>query len=311
MKYSENHLKIILEKINTNPKELICILGPTCTGKTDLSLRLAQEFNIPIINADSRLIFLEMDIGTAKPSEEEISSVRHYLINIKSPNQSYSAGEYRKDFDKSFEEIKKINSSKPRAIVVGGTGLYIKSALENLDMPNISRDPKLREELNNLDLNSLLILLNELDPEAEKDLDIKNKIRIIRAIEIIKGTGKTLKESRGKNLSHRYEVAYFGLNFSQRETLYNLINIRVLKMINKGLVEEVKTLITKYGISETLSSTIGYKEIIEYLKNRCSMDDAIAQIQQNTRQYAKRQMTWFNKNQDIIWLNADENLIPS
>lgn len=312
MKYSKNHLRIILEIIDQRPTELICILGPTCTGKTDLSLALAQSLNLPIINADSRLIFAEMNIGTAKPSQEEFSLAPHYLVNIKKPNQNYSAGEYRKDFDKSYEDIKEnFSSNQVHGIVVGGTGLYIRSALENLEMPDVDKDSELRNELNNLSLDKLIDLLNELDPNAHEELDTKNKIRIIRAIEIIKGTGKTLKESRGKNINPRYRVNYFGLNFSDRKALYNLINKRVLKMIDKGLIAEVVDLIEKYGVSQTLNSTIGYKEIIQYLNGKCNLNEAIETIQKNTRLYAKRQITWFNKNQDIIWLNADENLLPS
>ncbi len=312
MVYSIKHLNFIIQKLEDDA-DFVSICGPTCTGKTDLALALAEKLNIPIINADSRLIFSEMDIGTAKPSDEELEKIKHYLVNIKNPNETYSAGDYRKDFDACFAEIKKNSSQKngPYAVVVGGTGLYLQSALENLEMPSVNRDDDLRKELSTLELPELLAIMNDLDPDAQNAVDTKNKIRIIRAIEILKSTGKALSEARSKNTENRYNVISFGLNFSSREIHNELINKRVLVMLEKGLVKEVDELINKYGVTRTMLATIGYKEIIAYLQKECSLEEAYAEIQQRTRAYAKRQMTWFKRNQDIIWLNADEILIPS
>ncbi len=323
MVYSLKQLNFIIQQLDARHCEeglarrgnldFVSIVGPTCTGKTDLALALAEKLSIPIINADSRLIFLEMDIGTAKPTNKELEKIKHYLVNIKKPNETYSAGDYRKDFDECFAEIKKNSSEKngPYAVVVGGTGLYLQSALENLEMPSVNRDDELRKELSELELPELLVIMNDLDPEAQNAVDTKNKIRIIRAIEILKSTGKALSEARSKNTENRYNVMSFGMNFSSREIHNELINKRVLVMLEKGLVKEVEELINKYGITRTMLATIGYKEIISYLQKECSLEEACAEIQQRTRAYAKRQMTWFKRNQDIIWLNADEILIPS
>lgn len=299
MAYREEHLSHILEDLRQRPRNIITIAGPTCTGKTDLSIALAQELKLPIINADSRLIFDEMNIGTAKPSQEELEAVEHHLVNIKKPNEQYSAGAYREDFDRVLEHI------GGRAIVVGGTGLYLRSALENLDMPEVGRDHALREELNQMNLDDLVSMLDGLDNQARFDVDIKNKVRLVRAIEIVKLSGKPLSENRSKNKENRYDVAFYGLNFQRRRTLYDLINARVIRMINKGLVHEVEALVNQYGVTDTLLGTIGYKEIIGYLERQYSLSEARRMIQKKTRVYAKRQMTWFRQNREIRWLYHD------
>lgn len=293
------HLAYILDDLEQNPRDIIAIVGPTCTGKTDLSLALAQELKLPIINADSRLIFAEMNIGTAKPSDEELRLIQHCLINIKKPNEQYSAGGYRDDFDLCLKEL------GGRAIVVGGTGLYLRSALENLDMPDIGRDIELREELKAMELDVLTKMLDQFDPQAREDVDMKNKVRVIRAIEIVKLSGKPLSENRSKKKENRYDAAYYGLNFKNRKTLYDLINKRVIKMINKGLIHEVEALVAKYGVTDTLMGTIGYKEMIGYLQGNYSITEGRKMIQKKTRVYAKRQMTWFNQNPNLRWLYHD------
>ncbi|MEY3369924.1 MAG: miaA [Cyanobacteriota bacterium] len=291
-------LKIIQE----NPSEFVVILGPTCTGKTALSLVLANHFQVPIINADSRLIFQEMDIGTAKPTLDELNIIKHFLINIKKPNETYSAGEFQQDFDKIASDLISNQSHTLKAIIVGGTGLYIKSALDNLNIPRISPNSSFREELGALDLESLQKLLNELDASAKNLIDMKNKIRIIRAIEIIKVSGKKLSDNRKLNPSERYKATYIGLNYSDREFLYSLINKRVVQMIEAGLVDETQQLIDIYGATQTLKSTIGYREIISYLNQEINLEESIYLIQKNTRNYAKRQITWFKSNPKTNWI---------
>ncbi len=306
MSFKQAHLEYILNDVRKNhcksSCELIAIVGPTCTGKTDLSIALAQELKIPIINADSRLIYGEMNIGTAKPSQQELELVPHYLVNIRKPNESYSAGDYRKDFDKV---ISTLNPGSNKAIVVGGTGLYLRSALDNLEMPNINRDEGLRNELKHKSLEELVAILHKLDSVAHQQLDIQNKIRIIRAIEIIKHSGKPLLDNRSKSSENRYNTAFYGLNFRNRDTLYGLINTRVVRMIDQGLVAEVESLLKQYGATATMLATIGYKEIIAYVQEEYSLDEAIALIQQRTRNYAKRQLTWFRSNSTVQWLYHD------
>jgi len=298
----ENLIETAKNIILSSPAEFAVILGPTCTGKTALALELAEIFQVPIINADSRLIFSEMNIGTAKPSQEELSRAKHFLVDLKNPSETYSAGEFQQDFDQVVANLQP-KASKLKALVVGGTGLYIKSALDNLLMPPISPDASLRDRLFGFDLASLQNQLHELDPEAQDLIDIKNKIRIIRAIEIVTQTGKPLKLSRQTASSPRHPSTYIGLNYSDRSKLYSLIDNRVLAMIEQGLVPEVKDLVQKYGPTQTLKATIGYKEIIDYLRGDLSLDQAISQIQKNTRNYAKRQLTWFKANKGVNWLN--------
>jgi tRNA dimethylallyltransferase len=290
----------ILNYIDTSPKKLITIVGPTCTGKTDIAIELAEKFNTEIINADSRLIFKEMDIGTAKPSADELKRVKHHLVNLKAITEPYSAGDYQKDFDNVVENIWKIDPER-KIIVVGGTGLYIKAALENLEMPAVNTNQALRDELNQKTLDELLLMLQDKDSCALALIDIQNKIRVIRALELVISTGKSLSELRTKSREPRYDSLYIGLDFKQREDLYDLINVRVLAMIERGLVEEVKALINKNGRVKTIDSTIGYREVADYLSGDLSLDEAISEIQLRTRRYAKRQMTWFRANPEIQW----------
>jgi tRNA dimethylallyltransferase len=290
----------ILNYIDTSPKKLITILGPTCTGKTDIAIELAKKFKTEIINADSRLIFKEMDIGTAKPSSDELSKVRHHLLNLKSMTEAYSAGDYQKDFDNVVKNIWNLDLEK-KIIVVGGTGLYIKAALENLEMPAVNTNQALRDEFNQKTLDELLLMLQEKDSGALALIDIQNKVRVIRALELVMSTGKPLSELRTKSPEPRYDSLYVGLDFKRREDLYDLINARVLRMIACGLVDEVKALINKYGRVKAIDSTIGYREVADYLSGIQSLDEAINQIQIRTRRYAKRQMTWFRANPEIQW----------
>jgi tRNA dimethylallyltransferase len=290
----------ILNYIDTSPKKLITIVGPTCTGKTDIAIELAEKFNTEIINADSRLVFKEMDIGTAKPSFDELERVKHHLVNLKSITEPYSAGDYQKDFDSVVENIWKLDPEK-KIIVVGGTGLYIKAALENLEMPAVNINQALRDELNQKSLDELLLMLQENDSNALALIDIQNKVRVIRALELIISTGKPLRELRTKSREARYDSLYIGLDFKRREDLYDLINARVLGMMEQGLVEEVKALINKYGRVKTIDSTIGYREVADYLSGLISLDEAVSEIQLRTRRYAKRQMTWFRANPEIQW----------
>lgn len=298
-------------------RPIISIVGPSCTGKTGLSLYLAKKLGLEIINADSRLIYSEMNVGTAKPSEEELASVKHHLVNIRNPDENYSSGEYRKDFDKLIKEASGIKNSingqrdeqpdfsreiKP-VIVVGGTGMYLRAALEDLDMPEYDGDLEYRKELEARPLEELQKLLQKLDRDAYHSIDIHNKRRLARAIEFVEKTGEKFSAQKKKLSNDRYGVQWIGLNFENREDLYELIDLRVHKMIEAGLVDEVKALFEKYGKTNILMNTIGYGEIIEYLEGELSLDQAIALIQKKTRNYAKRQVTWFKSNPRIKWVS--------
>lgn len=293
------NLAQILKIIEKENNDVIAILGPTCSGKTNLAIQLAKELNYSIINADSRLIYKYLNIGTAKPNEEELNQVKHYLIDIKNPNEYYSAGDYRKDFDQVISKIQK-------GIVVGGTGFYIQSALANLELPQSNPDKDLRNILASKSLEELHQILNSLDPEAILGIDKNNPVRIIRAIEILKSTGLSLNLSRSKSLQDRYSSTYIGLNYRNRDILYQKINQRVLAMIDQGLIEEVKQILLQYGSHSIIASTIGYSEILEYLNEQLDLEQAIVKIQKRTRLYAKRQLTWFRQNSKIHWFYNDD-----
>lgn len=288
----------IHELIASSTARLITIVGPTCSGKTALSLALAQKLQLPIINADSRLIYADMNIGSAKPNSTELALAPHYLINLKQVNQGYSSSEYRDDFDKTMEKFS-------RAIVVGGTGLYIKTAIANLDLPPYAPNPELRAKLAKYSIQELQELLTQLDSNALSQIDKNNPLRLIRAIEITSQSNKPLAQSIKTKKSDRYSALYIGVNFNKRETLYNLIDQRVIAMIEQGLIEETQNLIDRFGITRALTSTIGYREIVSFLNNEISKQEAIELIQKRTRNYAKRQLTWFRAQPNINWFYHD------
>lgn len=286
-----------MNKILSNNKiKVIAIVGPTASGKTAYSIELAQKINGEIISADSRLVYKGFNIGTAKPTLEEMGGIQHYLIDIVEPEFEYSAGLYKQEARQKIYDIHK-NGKIP--IIVGGTGLYIDILLKNYNLPLIAADHTLRDELKKLDNNKLYKYLKEIDPEASSIIDSNDRKKIIRAIEIIKISGKSLADSRGIN-EEEFEVEWIGKNFD-RETLYSKIDKRVDIMIQSGLVDETKYLLNKHGRIPNLINTIGYREIIGYIDDKYSLSEACELLKKNTRNYAKRQLTWFRKNQNIKW----------
>lgn len=282
-------------------QKLIVIIGPTASGKTNLAARLAKKFNGELISADSRQIYKEMNIGTAKPTTP------HYLIDIKNPNQDYSAGEFKKD---AINAINKIIKKGKLPILVGGTGLYISAIVNNLEIPEIKENKKLRakieKEIKEKGLDFVFKKLVTLDPEAAYIIDPKNPRRVIRALEIALVSGKKFSDQRKKG-KPLYDVLEIGLN-PLSEILKARINKRIGLMIKSGLINEVKKLVKKYGYKCKAFDTIGYCEIIDYLKKKISLEQVITQIQNNTWHYTKRQMTWFKKyNQKAHWIkNSNE-----
>jgi len=269
-------------------QKLIVIIGPTASGKTNLAINLAKKFNGELVSADSRQIYRGMDIGTAKPT------FPHYLIDIKNPDQDYSVGEYKKN---AVNTINKILASGKLPILVGGTGLYISAVVNNLEIPEIKENKKLRakieKEIKEKDLDFVFKKLVAIDPEAAYIVDLKNPRRVIRALEIAIVSGKKFSEQRkiGKPL---YDVLEIGLN-PLSEILRMRINKRIRLMIKSGLINEVKKLTKKYDYKCKSLDAIGYRETIDYLKKKISLEQAITQMQNNTWHYAKRQITWFKK----------------
>lgn len=288
-------------------QKVIVICGPTASGKTALSIELAKRINGEVVSADSMQIYDEMSIGTAKPDEEEMQGIKHYLIGNVSPTTRYSVSDYKSDAMNAIEEI--INKNK-MPIVVGGTGLYVNSLIYGIDYPEVKTDLEYREELEKIakkeGLKHLYEKAMQIDPEAAKNISENDKKRIIRILEIYKETGKTKTqleiESRKNGVPYDYRV--FAINMP-REILYDRINIRVDIMIERGLIDEVKQLYEKYGEElRTAVQGIGYKEVIDYLNGVYSKEEMVEKIKMETRRYAKRQLTWFRKIQDIIWIDG-------
>ena len=288
-------------------QKVIVICGPTASGKTALSIELAKRINGEVVSADSMQIYDEMSIGTAKPDEEEMQGIKHYLIGNVSPTIRYSVSDYKCDAMNAIEEIIKKNKMP---IVVGGTGLYVNSLIYGIDYPEVKTDLEYREELEKIakkeGLKHLYEKAMQIDPEAAKNISENDKKRIIRILEIYKETGKTKTqleiESRKNGVQYDYRV--FAINMP-REILYDRINRRVDIMIERGLIDEVKQLYEKYGEElRTAVQGIGYKEVIDYLNGVYSKEEMVEKIKMETRRYAKRQLTWFRKIQDIIWIDG-------
>lgn len=275
---------------------VIAVVGATASGKTSYAIELAKKINGEIISADSRLVYKGMDIGTAKPTIDEMQEIPHYMIDVVEPEYNYSVGLYVKEAKKHITDI--ISRGKV-PIVVGGTGLYFRVLLENYDLPDVKPDYELRKELSSYSYEELLEMLTKLDEKASNSVEKNDKKKLIRYIEIIKLAGKPLDLVRGVK-EKEFNVEWVGLNFP-REILYDRINKRVDLMIEQGLIDETKKLLQKHGRISNITDTIGYREVLSYLDGELSLDDAKDKLKQNTRNYAKRQLTWFRKNEQINW----------
>ena len=285
---------------------VIVICGPTASGKTALSIELAKKINGEVVSADSMQIYKDMDIGSAKVTPEEMEGIKHYLIDFVSPDERYSVANYKQDAKKAIKEI--ISKGKI-PIVVGGTGLYVDSLIYEIEYNNIEIDEEYRKSLEVIkEKDGLEVLYKkamEIDPEAMEKISSNDSKRIMRVLEIYHSTGKTKTqqeaESRTKEIPFDYKV--FAINM-EREKLYNRINRRVDIMLEKGLVEEVKNLLANYKEFPTAMQGLGYKEVRDYLENKLSYEDMVEKIKQESRRYAKRQLTWFRKNKETIWIEG-------
>jgi tRNA dimethylallyltransferase len=288
-----------------SPKYLIVICGPTAVGKTSLSIEVAKLFGGEIISADSRQFYREMTIGTAKPTEEQLAEVPHHFVNnISIHNKSYSAGKYEYEV---LEFLESYFQQKSVAVMVGGSGLFVNAVCSGFDKFEKEDDSQLwvtRRFLNEKDLPWLQQEVERLDPEYYATVDRKNPMRLKRALEIIYTTGKKYSEQRiGKKTERPFRIIKVGLSLP-REVLYERINARVDEMMQAGLLEEVKQLYLHKKL-HTLN-TVGYTELFDYIEDKITLEDAIALIKQNTRNYAKRQMTWFKKDDGIKWFQPQQ-----
>lgn len=285
--------------------KVVVICGPTASGKTKLGIDIANVINGEIISCDSMQIYKKMDIGTAKPTKEEQSQAVHHLIDFVEPNERYSVADFKIDAEKKIKDI--IQRGKT-PILVGGTGLYINSLIYNINYKEDVFDEEYRKKLDNIELEIIYKKALEIDPESMKKISANDRKRISRVLEIYHATGKTKteieKESR-KEVMYDYKI--FVLNMD-REKLYERINKRVDLMIEAGLIEEVKSIINEYKDFPTAMQGLGYKEVVQYLNGDFSKEEMIEKIKQESRHYAKRQLTWFRSYKNAKWLDTyDKN----
>ena len=291
--------------------KVVVIVGPTASGKTALSIELAKKINGEIISSDSMQIYKDMDIGTAKVTKEEAEGIKHYLIDCVSPDERYTVSDFKKDAENAIEEIL---AKGKTPIVVGGTGLYVNSLIYGIEYQDMKFDEQYRDELmkkaeTESGLKEIWDEANQIDPEAMKKISPNDKKRIVRVLEIFKATGKTKTEqeilSRQNGVKYDYKV--FGITM-ERGKLYSRINLRVDIMIEKGLEEEVRKLVNKYTKFPTAMQGLGYKEVVEYFDGNLTYEEMIDKIKQESRRYAKLQLTWFRKNKETIWLDSENDM---
>lgn len=287
---------------------LLVIVGPTASGKTALSVECALALNGEIVSADSMQIYKGMSVATAKPTADEMKGVRHYLIDFLAPDEKYSVADFVGDASKAINEIY-LKNKLP--VLTGGTGLYIDSLVNNIKFTQADTDFELRrsisEEFENIGAEAMLERLRSIDPDTAKRLHTSDKKRIVRAFELYKLTGKTMSRLKLESTSEPsvYEPFYIGINFRNRDKLYERINRRVDLMLENGLISEAQKY---YNLSAktTASQAIGYKELKPYFDGEISLGEAVENLKKATRHYAKRQLTWFRKNSEINWFYRDD-----
>jgi tRNA dimethylallyltransferase len=301
---AQKALQIQMKNFNQNSKTLIILAGPTAVGKTSLSIQVASEFETEIISADSRQFYKELIIGAAPPSMEELAKIRHHFIGHLSVKDVYNVSQYEKD---ALEKINELFLKHDSLVMVGGSGLFIHAVMHGIDeLPD--PDEELREHLksvlNNEGIESLRLLLKELDPEYYHQVDLANPKRLLRALEVCIATGKKFSELRTHEGKQRnFKTLLIGLN-RDREELNAIINKRTDAMMVAGFEEEARSLFELKHLNAL--NTVGYKELFEFIEGNYSLAEAVEKIKTNTRRYAKRQVTWFKKQNDIHWFHPSE-----
>ncbi len=290
---------------------IICIAGPTASGKTALAVELAKEYNGEVISCDSMQIYKRMDIGTAKPTKEEMQGIVHHMLDVAEPWEDFSVSRYCEMADPILQDILARGKT---AIIAGGTGLYMDSLMKGnafAPFPSTGCREHLESQADEMGMEWMLEKLRAIDPEAAAKLHLADRKRIIRALEVFEETGETITahNQRTQTIPPKYEPVYLGINFADRVELYRRIDLRVEQMLQQGLIAEIQALL-KSGIPEkcTAMQAIGYKEFLEALEGKCSFQEAAAQVQQSSRHYAKRQLTWFRRNKKMHWLVQPEIL---
>lgn len=287
---------------------LIAVIGPTASGKTGLAVEIAKKFGGEVVSADSMQIYSELTVGTAKPTEKEMEGVPHHLIGHKSIDEEYSVVDY---VEEAKNAIADIFSRGKLPVLCGGTGLYVDSLLSNTEFSEIKSDPDVRKKLYDFaeenGNEALFEKLKEIDPESAAKTHANNLIRVVRAMEVYEVTGKTMSEHQKDShpIPSIYDVCYIGTNFADRDKLYARIEQRIDEMLEEGVEEEARFLFEHNGTC-TAAQAIGYKEFYPYFRGKMSREEAILVLKKETRHYAKRQITWFRRNDKINWLFRDE-----
>lgn len=288
--------------------KIAVIAGPTASGKTALGVEIAKAFDGEVVSADSMQIYKGMDIATAKPTPEEMSEIPHHLIDFLERDRAFSVADY---VEMANEKINEIHKRGRLPVIVGGTGLYISSLIDNIQFPDIKSDPEIRKKLEQEAVefgnDKLFERLEKCDPETAAELHPNNLVRVIRALEVYEITGRKLSEYKAESrlVESPYESVIIGLNYRDRQKLYDKINLRVDIMVENGLIAESRE-VFESGEIRTAANAIGYKELIPYFENKADLQTCIDKIKQETRRYAKRQLTWFRKNAKIQWVMLDE-----
>lgn len=288
--------------MNNKKIKILSIVGPTATGKTKLSISIAKKFSGEIISADSMQVYKEFNILSAKPKIDEMKNIKHHLLDFLSVEKDYNVAQFTKEAKKCIFDI---YSNDKLPILVGGTGLYIDSLIKDIDFSS----PKNKIDIKFADSNEeLLSILKRIDPESANKIHLNDTKRLKRAIEFFYTMGYPISEhiKNSKKIISPYEVCMIGLNYINRETLYEKINSRVDNMINQGLFEEVENIMKNKSLSKTAKSAIGYKEIEEYFSGLVDYDLACENVKKFSRRYAKRQLTWFRRNENINWIYIDK-----
>lgn len=287
---------------------LVAVIGPTASGKTGLAVKIAEKFGGEVVSADSMQIYSELTIGTAKPTEKEMCGIKHHLIGHKSVDEIYSVADYVEEAKKIIEDIR---SRGKLPVLCGGTGLYVDSLLSNTEFSEIKSDCEIRKkffEFAEKNGNEALFeKLKAVDPISASKTHANNLSRVVRALEVFEITGKTMSEHQKDSHPNPsiYDVCYIGTNFSDREKLYQRIEQRIDEMLEEGVEAEARFLFEHNGTC-TAAQAIGYKEFYPYFRGEMSREEAIDLLKKETRHYAKRQLTWFRRNEKINWLNRDE-----
>ena len=288
---------------------IICIAGPTASGKTALAVALAKELDGEVISCDSMQIYRGMDIGTAKPTLEEMEGIRHYMLDVADPTEDFSVSRYCEIASAVIDDILQ---RKKTAIIAGGTGLYMDALIRGnafAPCPSTGMREKLEQQADRDGMESMLTLLHSIDPDSADKLHLADRKRILRALEVYYETGETITAHNRKTqqIPPKYDAIWFGLSDADRTVLYNRIDMRVDKMLELGLLQEIRNLLDS-GIPEkcTAMQAIGYKEFMAVLSGECSMEVAIDSVKKASRHYAKRQLTWFRRNPQMHWLLRED-----